>query len=143
MGMLSDFVIAGQDDGPAIGASDRPADTWATLEAKGVDMIKLSTLYCAATGAIYSNELQESFEFVGGDEEEGPWVVKFPAQILSGVASISADQIDGVAAIWAQSEELRMGHWTTAEASQFIALLNVHAQKAIASGSALYLWMSL
>ena len=143
MGVLSDFVIAGPDDGTAIGASFKPATTWSTLEAKGVDTIKLSTLYCSATGTGYFDGLEASFEFVGGDKEEGPWVFKFPAEVLSVIAGISGEQTDIVAATWVQSEELQLDQWLLAEASEFIESLSAHARQAVASNSALYLWLSL
>src|SRR4051794_35001500 len=74
MGLLTDFVIAGEDEAAAIAAAVRPAERWPTLECKGVDVVKLSTLVAAATSRAADDELQDAFELAAGDEAEGPWV---------------------------------------------------------------------
>lgn len=71
MGILTDFVIAKDEDAFAIGEASRTADSWPTLESKGVDPIKVATLYCSATNMEYTDDIQESFQIVAGNEEDG------------------------------------------------------------------------
>lgn len=143
MGILTDFVVATDNDAVAIGEAVRPADQWPTLESKGVETIKLSTLYCAATNAQYTDDIQASFSLVAGNEEEGPWVFKFPPEILAAIAGIGQSDIPAIAASWAATEELQMDGWSKEDAAQFIKELQTYAQKALGSGASLFLWLSL
>lgn len=73
MGQLSDFVVADTVKAVNIGKSVQPSKNCPTLEGwKGIETIKLSTLYCIISGEAYSNELNTSFKLLGGDKEEGP-----------------------------------------------------------------------
>ena len=143
MGILTDFVIANDDEGDAIGKALRPADRWPTLEAKGVDPINLSTLYCAITGTNYSNSIQKSFQLAGGNQDEGPWIFKFPNNILESFASIQPANIQAVAEKWAATEELKMGRWSSTDAAEFIRLLHEHSQNALTKKACMFLWLSL
>ena len=66
MGILTDFVIADAGLGSEVGESIDPSEQWPTLQAKGVETIKLTTLYCAITGKTYHDDIQASFKLVGG-----------------------------------------------------------------------------
>lgn len=143
MGILTDFVIAKDEDAVAISEATRAADHWPTLESKGVDTIKLSTLYCAATNTEYENAIQASFTMMAGDEEEGPWVFKFPSEILSAIAHIESDSVSSIAKIWAATEELQMDGWSEDDAARFITELVAHAKTTRATGASMFLWMSL
>lgn len=143
MGLLSDFVIADAGSGPAIGESHHPADTWPTFKAKGMDMIKLASLYCAITGETYHNDIQASFQLVGGNKEEGPWVFEFPSEILQAIAGIGASEIRRVAENWSETEGLRMDRWTAESACSFIEAISAHAKGAVASSRSMYLWLAI
>ncbi|QGW80399.1 hypothetical protein [Variovorax paradoxus] len=143
MGILSDFVIADTGSGVQIGESINPIDRWPTLQAKGVETIKLATLYCAISGKDYHNDLQKSFQLVGGDKEEGPWVFEFPGDILRCVARLDSSNLHGVAQAWQATEEVQMDGWSVDDASEFIRALSVHARDAVAAEKSLYLWLSL
>lgn len=148
MGILSDFVIADGNDGPAIGESVRPSEKWPCLEGwKGIETIKLSTLYFCITGAFNSVEeiaaLSSEFKFAGGNQEEGPWVLKFPASVLSAIASLSPNAFGLVAEKWCATEELEMDGWSQGDAQTFINQLQSLANSAVASNKAMYLWLSL
>jgi len=143
MGLLTDFVIAGEDEAAAIAAAVRPVELWPTLECKGVEMVKLSTLVAAATGRPADDELQEAFELAAGDEAEGPWVLRIPGEIVRLLAGIPAAELGAVAARWAESDELRLDGWSASDAADLVARLQAHAQQALASGSSLFLWISL
>ncbi len=148
MGILSDFVVASDDDGPTIGESIRPAEQWPCLKGwKGVETIKLSTLYFCISGQSNSVEeavaLSSEFMLAGGNQEEGPWVFKFPARVLSAFASLSPESFKSVAKKWCATEELEMDGWGQGEAQSFISQLQPLANSAVASNKAMYLWLSL
>lgn len=104
MGILTNFVIAKDEDAVAISEAIRAVGNWPTLESKGVDSIKISTLYCAATNTEYENAIQASFLMIAGNDEDGPWVLKFPNEILSAIAHIESEAIASTAKLWAATE---------------------------------------
>ena len=143
MGVLSDFVIADTGQGPEIGNSEFPPHTWPTLEAKGMDPIKLATLYCSIVGKAYHNDIQASFELVGGKKNEGPWVFEFPREILHAIAGVSEVHVQDIAAKWVDTGDLQMDGWAIEDAVNCIRVLSAHANKAVQSAKSMYLWISL
>ena len=148
MGILSDFVLADEGEGDAIGKANRPSESWKCLEGwKGVETIKLATLFLIASGREPTVEetVAESaaFELAGGDEEEGPWVFQFPPKVVSAIASIPNPQLHAVASSWCETDELQMDCWSVNEAEQFIAQLQELLQQAISSEKAIFLWLCL
>ena len=144
MGILSDFVIANSNEAKDIGVSLRPADSWQTLEGwKGIETIKLSTLFCSITGEQYTNDLQKSFPLVGGNRDEGPWVFEFPEKILSCFSEISNSDIPSIAKKWVTTEELEMDGWSCSDAEMFIGQISEYAKIAETESKQLFLWLSL
>jgi hypothetical protein len=143
MSLLTDFVIAPPGSGEEVGQSVNPADRWPTLQAKGVETIKLATLLCLVTNQAYSNDVQKSFRLVGGDKEEGPWVFEFPSEALQGFASIATSQLSSLASAWAGTDELRADGWSSADAEDCIAAISQQAKAALASSNSLYLWLAV
>ncbi len=148
MGILTDFVLADEGEGGAIGKADRPSESWKCLEGwKGVETIKLATLFLIASGREPTVEetVDESaeFELAGGDKEEGPWVFRFPPKVVSAIASIPNAQLPAVASAWCETEELHMDRWSLSEAEQFIAQLQELLQQAISSEKSVFLWLCL
>lgn len=143
MGILTDFVIAKKTDAEAIGRSSRPSNDWPTLEAKSVDLVKLSMLYCAVVNSCYSSAVASSFQFVGGNQDEGPWVFQFPTHVLTAIASIPEKDLALVAFKWAHTEQMQADGWCTADAAEFIGCLRRQARQAMSADSLLFLWLSL
>lgn len=144
MGMLSDFVIAQPELAVEIGKSNRPSEQWNTLEGwKGIETIKLATLYCSITGKEYSSELMNSFKLLGGDKEEGPWVFIFPENVTEALATLEENRFTEVAEKWAETEELKLDGWRVEDAKLFISQIVQHAKKAKSANKSLFLWFSL
>ena len=144
MGMLSDFVVADKSDSNEIGESIRPAEKWLTLEGwKGIDAIRLATLYCAIKQAEFTNEVYKLFTLVGGNKEDGPWVFNIPENIIESLSILNGDQIEEVARRWVQTEELTMDDWSIREAMDFIGEISTYAKKAKESNKCLFLWFSM
>jgi hypothetical protein len=143
MSLISDFIMAPPGSGEEVGRSDRPSDHWTAFEAKGVETVKLATLFCLVSGRPYSNEVQRSFKLVGGNQDEGPWVFEFPQNVVGSLAAIDQAQLPALASAWASTEELRMDRWTAKDAEEFIASLSLHARAAVSSSMSVYLWLAL
>ena len=144
MGVLSDFVIAPPEAATQIGESIRPSEQWKTLEGwKGIETIKLSTLYCSITGEKYSNELMRSFKLLGGNKEDGPWVFIFPNKVTDAIASLEKERYTEVAKLWAQTDELKIDGWKVQDAELFVSQIVDYAKKSKLSNKSLFLWFSL
>lgn len=148
MGILSDFIVADSCAGQEIGESSCPAEQWPCLEGwKGVESVKLSTLYFCITGEPSSVDetvaLSSEFDFAGGNQEEGPWVLRFPTKVSSAIASLPESSFGSVAEKWSATEELEMDGWTTDNAKTFISQIQPLASNAIASNKSVFLWLSL
>ena len=148
MSVLSDFVSAPAGAGNSIGQSARPAESWQVLEGwKGIDPIKLSTLHSLiASEPIEVDPIVEksaTFELVGGDEADGPWVLLFPDQITQDLASLDPSHVEAIANAWSETEELVLDGSTAEEAQSFISDLSGLCKSAHASGNKVYVWISL
>lgn len=148
MGVLSDFVSAPAGAGASIGEAVRPADHWQVLEGwKGIDPVKLATLH----SLIVSESLDVdpivaksgTFELVGGDEADGPWVMVFPDKIAQDIAVLDHTRVETIAEAWSQTEELVLDGFTPDEARDFISGLSGLCKSAHTAGNKVYVWISL
>lgn len=109
---LTDFVIAREDEAESLGEAEDPADTWPTLEAKGVETVKLATLCAlAANDSDDADAFAGAFDLVAGDPEEGPWILAVPAEIVAVLAGIPDARLASIASRWAETDELQMDGW--------------------------------
>src|SRR2546425_12099398 len=53
MGVLTDVVIAGRDEAQKIGESNVPSKEFPGIDAKGIDQVKIGTLYAILTRTKY------------------------------------------------------------------------------------------
>lgn len=144
VGLLTDFVIAREDEADALGEAEDPADTWPTLEAKGVETVKLATLCAlAANDSDDADAFAGAFDLVAGDAEEGPWILAVPAEIVAVLAGIPDARLASIASRWAETDELQMDGWSAADARDFIGKLRRHAKQALADGASLFLRISM
>lgn len=143
MGILTDMVIARPDEAAAIAASINPADTWPTLSLKGVDTIKLIELYCALSAVPYHDDLHNLFSEACPAGPDGPWVFRYPPQLLDALTGLRVERIPAVARAWLQSEELQMDRWTQVDAQEVITQLIDHAKSVRTPEQTLFLWLCL
>jgi hypothetical protein len=143
MSNLTDFVIANDNEGSAIGESDHPAAQWPTLETKGVDTVKLATLVSAITGQSDTAAIRRRCTFAGGDEEIGPWVFKLPPDIVDCIAKLPSENVETVAAKWAATEEMQSDRWSAIDVAALVVQLQQHANKAKTADATMFLWVSL
>ncbi|MEN7548837.1 hypothetical protein AAG747_13025 [Rapidithrix thailandica] len=141
MGNFSDIIIADVHEGEKIGEAETPSEKWPTLEARNLDSITLSTLYCSITNKKYSNEIQSSFQLAGGDQYEGPWVFLIPELVMNSYAELDTSKIKEIAQVWVATDEMQL--WELPEAMELIAQLKEHACKAKEARKAMFLWYML
>ncbi len=142
MGILTEFIIAKDNELELILQSNYPCEKWETLELKSVDTIKISTLYSIAKNEEYNMDIHHSFEDFG-ENEEGPWISKFSDDMISTLSKIKPENIDIIASKWSLTEELQMDGFDINDAKIIIQNLINYCKKAIDSNSKIFLWMSL
>lgn len=143
MGMISDFVLAPFGAGAQVGESVNPSDHWPTLQVRTVDTIKVATLFCCITGQAYDDDIQASFELVGGDQNEGPWVFEFPQEILRAIADLPIEKLESVALCWLETDELKLDRWPSDTAIEFIKHLSAICSQAQQQNQSLFLSLSI
>lgn len=143
MGLLTDFVIADDTDAEAICASNDHLNQWPSLEAKGVDNIKLAALWAALTTDADVESLEGDAFLIHMADKQGPWVFRLPDDLVEHLAALSPETITDVAARWSEHEELQYDGWTPDVAASFLGVLTLHAQRAVTENKPLLLWMCM
>ena len=144
MGVLTDFVVAELGDAKRIGDSMCPSRDFDGIEAKGIDNVKLSTLYAILTGTPVDPG------FMGGDflyshSDEGPWVLLVPPDLVQRLANLSVDQVSATAGEWGKTEEFspKYSRWPQEVIEQWLQELARLCRQAIAEKIDVLMWMSL
>jgi hypothetical protein len=144
MSVLTDFVIANENEAQAVAQSLNAAEQWPTLESRGIEPIKLAKLYCCISGANNAEEVVDGFSLLHTeDPKEGPWVMRIPANVLATFADFDDAALPRFSRLWAATEELRAENWTEEDAEQFIEEIQRHALKARGRKSSMLLRIGL
>lgn len=113
MGVISELIIASASDASLVAESLSPCENWQGFVWKGLDHIKLATLWCIIAGeeleVDHVVERSEQIEMTNSASEEGPWVFVIPTElrnILAELAREDDEKIQAVARDWATTEEL-------------------------------------
>lgn len=118
-----------------------------TLEAHTVDTIKLSSLLLILRGEPLDDEqfgkCMKSFEEIGGQGENGPWLYVLPDELHDRLAQMADERFSEVAAAWSQTEEAQMDRWEVEEAEKFLRDLSSFAATARSQTLNLLLFESL
>jgi hypothetical protein len=111
MGSLADLIVATSGDAEAIVASDYP----------------LAALH----SVLLSKEITEvigNYEPIAAGSDEGPWLVRFPEELIEALGKIAPDNQTSVGNQWASSGPLLEAGWTEQDAVGFVARLVHFAQ---------------
>jgi hypothetical protein len=143
MGVLTDFVIADPSDAERVGESSYSSKDFGGLEAKGIDQVKLGTLYGILTGAPFNPS------FMGDDEsllylasDAGPLVQLVPPDLVGRLASLDDSELTRVAEKWAETEEFALSRWSPETVEHWLTDLAAIARKTVAEGKSLLMWSS-
>jgi hypothetical protein len=142
MGVLSDLVVADESDAGKVGRAPVPSREFGGIDIKGIDSIKFGTLHSLLTGATF-RELLPLYDPVVTVSEEGPWVFRIPQDLVERLVGLGAAERRSTAEQWAATEEFRLDGWKPQEVADALEAICGEASKAMSSGRALFLWMSL
>eukprot|EP01036_Dinobryon_divergens_P057521 gene57521-76794_t len=145
--MLTDFIVATRDDIPAILNSSAHSSIWPTLEAKGVDRIKLASLRFILKGEPPDDgpviEYLKLFDLYSAKEHDGPWIEAIPSDLVFLLTQISPSGISSAAIAWANTEEARLDRWQASDVASLLRELSALAASALVQNKALLLWVCL
>lgn len=139
MSVLTSIIIAEHSEALRVAEAANPTELWEGIDAKGMDPVKLCSLY-AILAACDPDAVLSLFDQLAGSDE-GPWVMRTPPDLPELLASISDP--DQVAQQWAETEEFRIDNWPLNAVKDSLAELTRIASMAQAQGKPLVMWMSL
>ena len=138
MGSAADLILAADHEGPAIVASDYALGSFRGINIDGLDPLKLAALHSVLTEKAFNGLLGE-YQPIAEASPNGPWLVKFPGELVGLLANIPPEDHASVAAKWASSDQLQEEGWSAQVAEQFIARVVHFAQNAGFEGKEVFL----
>lgn len=147
MGVLTDVVIADEGEAEAVATERVPAKRWRGIDAKGIDQVKLATLWArlAQRGLDVESIVKLATDFATLFEvsEEGPWVFRIPGRLVELLADLDDQHAATTAVAWASTEEFVLDRWDSGAVRSILDELRSLAREARAKKKSLLMWMSL
>lgn len=144
MGVLTDFVVADRRDAQRVCDAACPSEEFSGLDAKGIDPVKLGTLYAILTETDFDPAfIKDEPLAMGGDD--GPWVIEVPVDLVLRLAKLDAQGVAATAAKWANTDEFspKYDNWPAEDVHELLAELVDLCAKAAAAKKSVLMWMSL
>jgi hypothetical protein len=148
MGVLSELVIASRSEAASVAQSDSPTRTLQGVVWKGLDQIKLASLWCLLDSELLQieNVVDRSmqFELLAETTENGPWVFAVPTACRDKLAELSGDdegEMQAVVRDWAATDELV--DWDRSDVAELLQTVIQLADTAKWEGKDLLLWICL
>jgi hypothetical protein len=140
MGSLADLIIALSGDVPAIVASEYPLGTFKGINVDGLDPLMLAALHSLFTAEDF-NILLEHYKPIAESSASGPWLIKFPDDLIAFLADLAPQDHDSTAAKWASTAQLQKEGWSEGDAAQFLGRIVHFSQTAAFEGKDVFLWI--
>lgn len=146
MGVLTDFVVAPISDATLVGETSVPSEEFDGIDAKGIDQVRMGTLYAILSGTEYDPAfLVDESSFVYSGSDDGPWVQVVPEDMVARLAAMTDQSVSDVAKTWGSTEEFEPAYssWSEHDIRTFLAGIAGLARRALAETKALFMWTSL
>lgn len=140
MASLADLIVADSSDALAIVASDYPLGTFRGINIDGLDPLKVAALHSLLTGKGFSDVLGH-YQPVAEATANGPWLIKFPGELIPLLANLAPQDRGPVAAKWASTDQIREEGWPEQDAEQFLARVVHFAQIAAFERKEVFLYV--
>jgi hypothetical protein len=127
-------------------SSGDPTNSWDGFAFKGVDRVRLITLWSLIESRSPDDRFQDRSETVRVIQDEGDQrsVDVIPEKMVAALASVAAlpdGDFDRLAASWGETEEFE--GWEEAEVADLLRLVGDLAETAQLEGKTLLLWVEL
>ncbi len=127
MGSLADLIVATSSDAKAIVDSEYPLGSFQGVNVDGLDPLQIAALHSVLADKALEG-LLGNYEPVAAGSTSGPWLVKFPEDLIAALSSISPDNQASIANQWASTIQLQEAGWSEQDALGFLARLVHFAQ---------------
>lgn len=146
MGVLNHLLVANPSDAHAVAASDEPSLSWDGFFCRGLDRIKLATLWALVEAGTADDRFDQRLDEIRTipEGDQGPWVDIVPPRMLAALASIAAmdeDEQESLAERWGQTEEL--DGWDASDVLDMVRSVADTAETAQLENKTLLIWTSL
>ncbi len=146
MGVLTDFVVANSSDAKEVADCLDPSGELGGVAAKGIDQVKMGTLYAILTGTEYDPEFMLTDDsFLHTADEDGSWVQLVPPDMVSRLSSLSDSEIPRISKEWGQTEEFDPKYcgWSSEDIESFLQEIAGLSRRARSEGKSVLMWTSL
>jgi|GEM_PF-1310712 len=146
MGVLTDIVLAGTNEAKKVEASDGPSREFAGIDAKGIDQVRMGTLYAILTSSEYDpGFMLDEESVIEPDDEDGPWVHIVPQKMVLLLSKLTDAGIPAVADEWGKTEEFQPEYssWSQEDILKFLEQIRSLSKKALTDNKTMYMWMCL
>jgi hypothetical protein len=146
MGVLTDIVLAGTNEAKKVEASDGPSREFPGIDAKGIDQVRMGTLYAILTSTEYDpGFMLDEESVIEPDDEDGPWVHIVPQEMVLLLSELTDADIPAVADQWSKTEEFEpeYGAWSQEDILKFLEQIRGLSKKALTDNKTMYMWMCL
>ena len=140
------LVIANPADASQVGESQNPNLEFEGLDAKGIEQVKLGTLYATLAEEPYNPDFMTDDEaYLYAASDEGPYVQLVPDDLVHRVAKLTDEQIKVTAVEWSKTEEFdpQYSNWTTGQVEEFLGQFVSLCKRAVESQKSILMWVSL
>jgi hypothetical protein len=146
MGVLNHLLVADASEADAVAASDEPSQTWDGFFCRGLDRIKLATLWALVEAGSADDRLEQRLDEIRTipEGDQGPWVDIIPSKMMAALASIAAleeGEQQAIAERWGQTEEFE--GWEASEIFDLVRSIGNTAETAQLENKSLLIWTSL
>jgi hypothetical protein len=151
MGILTDVFVATESEALAAPLDCTiPGHLFPTVEGKRVAAVELTCLHMALLDEdpdaidVETFLARATWPTVRNWDNE-VWVERVPALLVEALAGLTDDEAPLVAHRWMQSEQMRFDWelWDTSWVVDYVRALAHLARQALASGKAVFLWVSV
>lgn len=138
MGSLADLIVASASDAQAVVASEYPLGAYTGVNVDGLNPLQLAALHSLLAGKDFSQVLGD-YQPVAEASARGPWLIKFPADLIATLSNIAPQNQASLAAEWVSTDQLSEEGWSVEDAENFLARLVHFAHIAAFEQKALFL----
>ena len=143
MGVLTDFILGTQQELASVPADQAPISVLPGIDMKGVDPVKLEVLLGHLTGREFDPDLKAFPTVSGQASPDGPWVYGCSEDLVRKLAALDDVALATLASWWANTEEFRLDRWETHSVKSVLHEMRAFAQRSLAVGKPIHIWVSL
>lgn len=143
MAVLTDILIAPEQDAPAIIDEWPASKSWPGLQTTGLDALVLAELADALGQSDLARSIEDLDPHSFKDEANGPWLYVLPNALRDHLANIPRDNLASTAKAWSEQEEASARGMTETDAERLLQQIQSLAVTARDSQNPMLLWISL